>query len=604
MMWYSSGTVSVENGSPSVVGVGTAFLSNVRVGDGMAIEGSLALHEVTNVASETGITISPAYEGASSSGMRFTVVPVLGYDKDLSDAFNRIRLEMGTKVQGLQPWAYASTVNEALGELGFQPFSIGMVQAETESEAQDALGMSSVGKSIATASSESSAQDALGMTTVGKAVATAPSENEARNTIGLPLATVEQMKTLVDTNPVSISPHLLRLAIHFSSDTSTLIYNHSSNTYDTSLLRTTSIHKAMRRCLVSDDGTINYYLDAYDSTKKEDGSLANLSGADGQVMVELKAFYCSRKVEGSIETISLSSTMQPGMVLHPAFFIDGKPISKILLGAYQATVMDGPTVIPGLNLDNNTSRVSLSTGKLCSLSGGNHYAMVGLDLSEFRALAKNRGPGWDEWDFMTWQAVQFLLFTQEGTFNGQQAIGDGNVHKNYVASSNNQSSSPHTVNGVSNTLGNQSGSMTGVNAFVTFNGLEHLWGNAWQWLDGCLISDMIVHVCDNPAMYSSTLTPNYLPIGSSIGANPSGSYILNCQNLEAPVFLNGSGAGNSSRYIGDVVWHAGGLRGARVGGGSTDGAQGGPAALRAHSAPASRYRSLGGRVMFKKLTST
>ena len=77
-MWYKSGTVSVENGSATVIGDGTAFLSNVRVGDGIAIEGSLTLHEVINVASEVGITISPAYEGVSSVGMRFTVVPVLG----------------------------------------------------------------------------------------------------------------------------------------------------------------------------------------------------------------------------------------------------------------------------------------------------------------------------------------------------------------------------------------------------------------------------------------------------------------------------------------------------------------------------------------------
>ena len=36
-MWYSSGTVSVDNGSPSVVGVGTDFLANVRVGNGTAL---------------------------------------------------------------------------------------------------------------------------------------------------------------------------------------------------------------------------------------------------------------------------------------------------------------------------------------------------------------------------------------------------------------------------------------------------------------------------------------------------------------------------------------------------------------------------------------
>ena len=49
------------------------------------------------------------------------------------------------------------------------------------------------------------------------------------------------------------------------------------------------VQSLMRRCVVNDLGVVKYYLKADDSTKKEDGSAADLSGADGMVMVEIPA---------------------------------------------------------------------------------------------------------------------------------------------------------------------------------------------------------------------------------------------------------------------------------------------------------------------------
>ena len=57
------------------------------------------------------------------------------------------------------------------------------------------------------------------------------------------------------------------------------------------LHRTLPIQSKMRRCLLKDDGTVNYYLDANDSTKKEDGTDAILDGTDGMVMVEIPQHY-------------------------------------------------------------------------------------------------------------------------------------------------------------------------------------------------------------------------------------------------------------------------------------------------------------------------
>lgn len=95
MAWYNDGTIQVAANGTTATGTGTSFLGGVRVGDGITIAGSAALHEVTGVTSDTQLTFQPPYAGAAGSGLAYRVAPVLGYDKDLSDAFNQIRLQLG-----------------------------------------------------------------------------------------------------------------------------------------------------------------------------------------------------------------------------------------------------------------------------------------------------------------------------------------------------------------------------------------------------------------------------------------------------------------------------------------------------------------------------
>lgn len=118
MVWYSAGTVTATNGSASITGNGTSFLGNVRVGDGITIAGSTSIHEVTGVTSDTQLTIAPGYTGATGSGKAYRIAPIQGYDKDLADAFNQLRLQFGGQLSALQPWATAATTTEARTLLG------------------------------------------------------------------------------------------------------------------------------------------------------------------------------------------------------------------------------------------------------------------------------------------------------------------------------------------------------------------------------------------------------------------------------------------------------------------------------------------------------
>ena len=53
------------------------------------------------------------------------------------------------------------------------------------------------------------------------------------------------------------------------------------------------LHTQIKGCLLKADGTVNYYLNATDWTKKEDNTTSVLTGADGNVMVEIPKFYVS-----------------------------------------------------------------------------------------------------------------------------------------------------------------------------------------------------------------------------------------------------------------------------------------------------------------------
>lgn len=100
MPWYKTGTVSVTQNSNAVIGTGTAFIANSRVGDGWRGPDG-RWYEVTNIASNTALSISPNYEGPTVAGGFYSIMPVQGYQKDLSDKVREILNEYGETLAAL-----------------------------------------------------------------------------------------------------------------------------------------------------------------------------------------------------------------------------------------------------------------------------------------------------------------------------------------------------------------------------------------------------------------------------------------------------------------------------------------------------------------------
>ena len=100
MPWLRGGTVAVTNGSSTVIGTNADFAANSRVGDSFVGPDGLN-YEVGNVASQTVISIIPAYKGPTANGMAYAIMPVQGYPKALADAFSNINAQFGTKLAAL-----------------------------------------------------------------------------------------------------------------------------------------------------------------------------------------------------------------------------------------------------------------------------------------------------------------------------------------------------------------------------------------------------------------------------------------------------------------------------------------------------------------------
>jgi hypothetical protein len=83
MAWYKTGTITVTNGSTTVTGTGTAWIANAGVGEALyAPDGRL--YEIVSIASNTAITIAPAYLGTTQATQNYVFVPSQSYIRDLA----------------------------------------------------------------------------------------------------------------------------------------------------------------------------------------------------------------------------------------------------------------------------------------------------------------------------------------------------------------------------------------------------------------------------------------------------------------------------------------------------------------------------------------
>lgn len=100
-IWYSTGTATFTNGSTTVTGSGTSWNAQGVARPGYAMHGPDGnVYEITAVASDTSMTIAPAYLGATASGADYRIQPTGGPVVDLLTRVDQLLSDFEAAVNG------------------------------------------------------------------------------------------------------------------------------------------------------------------------------------------------------------------------------------------------------------------------------------------------------------------------------------------------------------------------------------------------------------------------------------------------------------------------------------------------------------------------
>lgn len=341
------------------------------------------------------------------------------------------------------------------------------------------------------------------------------------------------------------------------------------------------VHSQIKACLLLPNGTVNYYLDPADWGKKENGTASDLSGADGNVMVEFPTYY--RRVDSP----------SPGVYQHKISLspLSGyQKVDKFYIGAYKATV--NRTGVQKLWSVVNTTPEFRGGNNNASLDNQDN-TLLGkpasyLTLPALRLRARNIVPGEYKWNLVPYRHSMLLyeLFIIEyATRNSQKAVntvltsegykqgglGNGVTTVDSNTWNNFNEYFPLIPCGTSNSLASGTGEVaytipsfghaSGAVKVNRYRGIECPFGDIWEWCDGASIYNegaggvSKFYTCDIPQNFADGTATNYehranLPVGST--------YPIKMTHDDKGIFIPNAGGGYSTIYWCDY-YHTSGL---------------------------------------------
>ena len=245
----------------------------------------------------------------------------------------------------------------------------------------------------------------------------------------------------------------------------------------------------------------------------------------GDVMVKIPKFWFQRFREGNIEHIRIADSAKPGFALHPAFCHAGVEKDHVYVAAYMTSsgTKSASSAAPSGSMSRKTAR----------------------------SYAKNKGAGWNVLDIASLSAVQMLILVEFANNDVQTVIGKGRV-----------SSSSYTSTGNCDKVPNLTGSDTGTEGYtsVVWRGIEDIWGNLLEWVDGINVQDGTHYVCNDPSKYADDTSTDYTALSFTTEASGSVTYIKEegldsgaSAHIMLPAVLGGA---SSSTYICDACYRS------------------------------------------------
>jgi len=382
----------------------------------------------------------------------------------------------------------------------------------------------------------------------------------------------------------------------------------------------------MRPCIITDNGKIYY--------EGEPG----YSTAIGDWMIEVPEFHIKHTRDGVNEDIYVSGPQMPGYIKTDKFYVARFKTTELADASHASRPETFPKVVmgrtdfrtkaqakgTGWQLSDLMARYLLVTLYKIEFAELNSQAVLGNgvtsvrytedDVSQLEELATNRIVLLDAnaSNYNVGEAIS--IGTSRGNMSGGQyrtitainSLGDGTTelvfdgepidmlttYKAYEAGQ---------VTGKTLDLLAASGSAIGASsrASVSYRGIEDIFGNVWEWVDGALINDNLGHVCLDPSKYGDSLTSDFVALGYT-NHNANGypgemGYDEQFPHAQWPINVTG---GTSTKYC-DYYYQNTGLRAPFVGGLFYNGSGAGLFFWDLGASPSLAAVALGARLLFR-----
>lgn len=267
-------------------------------------------------------------------------------------------------------------------------------------------------------------------------------------------------------------------------------------------------------------------------------------------MVFIPEFYVAAKRNGTKQYFYVSDKPKTGMTKHPG---SGKYVGRY--------------TIPG------------------SKSGVT--STVNITRTTARSNAKKNGDKWHLYDFATYCAIIFLYIVEFADWNAQSKIGNGYAYKygNSAPSGKTDAMVYHT--GCETTYGNSAWGN------VQYRGIENLWGNVYQWVDGFNANGTAAYYCTDPSKYADDTATGY----TNIGTLPASGWIKDLTVTDNGLLIPKTSGGSETTYVPDYAYSDPDWRVLCVGGDWNEGTYAGLLSFNASTSSSGSYSNVSARLL-------
>lgn len=288
-----------------------------------------------------------------------------------------------------------------------------------------------------------------------------------------------------------------------------------------------------RSCMLKFDGTVDYYLNEDDETKKEDGTASDVANMSygGNAMVEWGKIYFGFKgdADGNGYTFIVSDSPSEGLDCYCNIDENKNEIDHFYTPKYFGS--------------------NDSSNRLRSISGQSNY--VSQTGTTELSHAKANGNGWSTECYGDWTLIKHLLVLMSKSLNIQAKYGYG------VCSTSN-AIGQGTMNGKGRFWGDNS-QTNGVKIF----GMENWYGNIWRRIEGYVTNSsgvQLVKMCygtrdGSTADGYSTGGTGYVSMGTTSGTSGSGIQTMHVNDKCGVVPKALTGNTSPTTYFSDGHWY-------------------------------------------------